>query len=138
MLRNAINDDLYQIETLALQYDNNFKNHYQLQEYLKNPIYKIRVIDIDNQIVGFIIAQHLYEIVEILLIYIDANYRRKGYASSLINSLCENDVDNLLLEVSVSNDNAISLYKKLGFEVVNIRKGYYNGIDGLVMKKEVK
>ncbi len=138
MLRNAINDDIYQIETLALQYDNNFKNHYQLETYLKKPIYKIKVIDVDNQIVGFVIAQHLYETVEILLIYINANYRRKGYASSLINSLCEDGVDNLLLEVSVSNNNAISLYKKLGFEVINIRKGYYNGIDGLVMKKEIK
>lgn len=138
MLRKAINDDIYQIETLALQYDSNFKNHYQLDDYLKNPIYKIRVIDIDGDIVGFIIAQQMFETVEILLIYIDANYRRKGYASSLINSLCSNGVDNLLLEVSVSNNNAISLYRKLGFETINIRKGYYNGIDGLVMKKELK
>lgn len=138
MLRKATEKDIYQIERLAVQYDNNFKNHYQLNDYLSNPIYKIKVIDIDECIVGFIIAQQMFETVEILLIYIDDKYRRKGYATSLISSLFDNDVDNLLLEVSVQNKNALSLYRKLGFEIINIRKGYYSGIDGLVMKKELK
>ena len=42
------------------------------------------------------------------------------------------------LEVRVDNLIAISLYEKFGFEKVSIRKGYYDGVDGLLMKLELK
>ena len=40
------------------------------------------------------------------------------------------------LEVRENNDPAIKLYKKYGFEEVAVRKGYYNGIDGLLMERK--
>ena len=42
------------------------------------------------------------------------------------------------LEVRVSNENAIALYKKFGYEPYGIRAKYYeDGEDALAMKREV-
>ena len=49
-----------------------------------------------------------------------------------------NKIEKVTLEVKKDNKNAILLYNSLGFKPVSIRKGYYNGIDGILMLKEVK
>jgi ribosomal protein S18 acetylase RimI-like enzyme len=42
----------------------------------------------------------------------------------------------MMLEVDVSNDEAIELYKKLGYETLNIRKNYYGyGRDAQIMRR---
>ena len=47
------------------------------------------------------------------------------------------DVKSITLEVKQTNENAIHLYKKYGFIEIGIRKGYYQGIDGILMEKEL-
>ena len=42
----------------------------------------------------------------------------------------------ITLEVKMDNFPAISLYEKNGFERKAIRKGYYNGIDGILMERK--
>ena len=41
----------------------------------------------------------------------------------------------ITLEVNKENIPAIKLYRKLGFKDVAIRKGYYNGVDGILMER---
>ena len=55
----------------------------------------------------------------------------------MINDCRKNNVLSITLEVKKSNNNAIHLYEKLGFNKVSIRKGYYQGIDGILMEKEL-
>ena len=43
---------------------------------------------------------------------------------------------NISLEVNVNNIPAIKLYKKNGFIEKAIRKGYYQGIDGILMERK--
>ena len=45
--------------------------------------------------------------------------------------------EKLSLEVNINNQFAIKLYNKYGFEVVVIRKGYYNGVDGYLMERKM-
>jgi ribosomal-protein-alanine N-acetyltransferase len=64
-------------------------------------------------------------------------YRRKGLGENLLRhaiSLAkESGVPEVFLEVRTSNDAAIRLYEKYGFEEISVRKGYYlNGEDALV------
>ena len=49
---------------------------------------------------------------------------------------CKNNlISNINLEVNSSNNIAISLYKKWGFEQVGNRKNYYKDNDGLLFSK---
>ena len=45
---------------------------------------------------------------------------------------------NITLEVKKDNLPAIHLYKSAGFEEKAIRKGYYQGIDGILMERNNK
>ena len=45
-------------------------------------------------------------------------------------------VKDISLEVRENNIPAISLYEKNGFEKKAIRKGYYKGIDGILMERK--
>lgn len=66
---------------------------------------------------------------EITNVAVRPDYRRKGIASSLVDNLIKickvNNLFFINLEVRESNCKAISLYNKLGFEKVGLRKNYY-------------
>jgi len=68
--------------------------------------------------------------------------RRKGVAQGLINAAIEGlrfyKAKQLYLEVRVTNEAGISLYKKLGFEISRTINGYYSdGEDAYVMMKKL-
>ena len=50
----------------------------------------------------------------------------------------ENVDKTISLEVKIDNYPAIKLYKKFDFVPKATRKGYYNGIDGILMVRDVK
>jgi ribosomal-protein-alanine N-acetyltransferase len=66
-------------------------------------------------------------------------YRRRGIASEILKTAMKNANENYsatecFLEVRVSNDPAILMYEKLGFEKVKRKYGYYiDGEDAWVM-----
>ena len=69
-------------------------------------------------------------------------YRRKGVAQAVINKALEGmqyyKAKQCFLEVRVTNEAGISLYKKLGFEVTRTINGYYSdGEDAYVMTKRL-
>jgi len=70
------------------------------------------------------------------------NSRRKGVAQALINTAIKGmeyyKAKQGFLEVRVTNESGISLYKKLGFEITRTISGYYSdGEDAYVMTKRV-
>ena len=75
-------------------------------------------------------------------ITVENSHRKKGYGQTLINAMVERlkgaGVEKILLEVRKSNQSAINLYQKSGFEFLSVRKNYYqDGEDALVMMKEI-
>ena len=94
--------------------------------------------------VGFIILRRIADEGELFQIAVDKSARRGGVADMLMNAALDYASDNRLLsvylEVRRSNDAAICLYKKHGFESVRQRKGYYNSPveDAVVMMKLLK
>jgi ribosomal-protein-alanine N-acetyltransferase len=69
-------------------------------------------------------------------------YRRKGVAQAIIKRALEGmeyyKSKQGFLEVRVTNEAAISLYKKLGFEITRTINGYYSdGEDAYVMTKKI-
>ena len=92
---------------------------------------------LDNKYVGFIIYTILYENAEIIDLYVSSDYRRRGIAKELLKKVIDNkNIKNITLEVNINNKNAIMLYNSVGFKEVSIRKGYYNGVDAILMLKE--
>ena len=93
----------------------------------------------NDKYVGFLIYQLLYESAEIIDIFVLEEYRNRGIGKALINKMLENkQIEKVTLEVKNDNKLGIMLYNSLGFKPVSIRKGYYEGIDAILMLKEVK
>jgi ribosomal protein S18 acetylase RimI-like enzyme len=68
--------------------------------------------------------------------------RRKGIASALMKSAMEGMVSykakQIYLEVRVTNEAGVNLYKKLGLEITRTISGYYSdGEDAHVMSKKL-
>ena len=65
--------------------------------------------------------------------------RGKGYGTNVTSAMMQAAVDvgvqYMTLEVRVSNEPALALYKKLGFKKAGVRKKYYedNGEDAYIM-----
>ena len=112
---------------------------YSIDDYLANSNYII-LINEDDIVNGILIAYKNIDYYELEVIVVDSNYRNKGIAKKMLSKLLNDYVkDNeILLEVAVTNNAAINLYLNSGFEVINTRKKYYNGIDAYVMKRVVK
>lgn len=101
-----------------------------------NEFNKVLVYIQNKKIVAFLDYSVMYDRIEINYIYVIEEYRRNNIAFKLIDYVISNyDFYNITLEVSVLNNNAISLYKKLGFNVIGIREKYYNGVDAYLMER---
>lgn len=84
----------------------------------------------------------LWSIVEeahITLLGIDPQYHRQGLGMLLLYSLLQDarkrNLERATLEVKVTNNPALDLYEKFGFEVVGKRKNYYTqtGEDAFIL-----
>ena len=119
------------------------ENLFKLYKEKYNPIINdytfILVFKENDKYVGFLIYQLLYESAEIIDIFVIDEYRNKGIGKALMNKMLENkQIEKVTLEVKNDNKLGIMLYNSLGFKPVSIRKGYYNGVDAILMLKEVK
>ncbi len=101
---------------------------------------RVYVAEVEGKIAGYIVLWILPPEGYIANVAVSPDYQGKGVGKALLKkaiSVCEEEgVNSICLEVRRSNQTAISLYKKFGFEVVGIRKAmYHDGEDGLVMEK---
>lgn len=102
-----------------------------------NPFGKYLVYLLDNTVVGYLYYSDIYDRIEINQIEVFDGYKRKGFGLSLLDYLIKKG-KSITLEVKCDNEPAIRLYEKCGFKKVSVRKGYYNGIDGILMILEMK
>jgi ribosomal protein S18 acetylase RimI-like enzyme len=90
----------------------------------------------DNQIIGYIIFS-ISDTIEILKIFVKEEFIKKGIVKQLIDYVANNNVQDIFLEVSSSNINAINFYLKLNFKQINIRKKYYDdGSDAIILVRK--
>lgn len=78
---------------------------------------------------------------QIMNIAVSQNFRQKGIGKGLMDALekaaFERSCEFISLEVAVDNAAAIALYKKCGYAEVGRRKGFYKGIDAIIMEKKL-
>lgn len=141
MIRLAESHDIPAINKLGELLHHNFSKVFNVQNMLDDNISKVFVYEDNGCVVAFLLATCLYETVDILSIVVEPNYRRKKIASNLFDYLISGlseTVETITLEVAVNNEAAIELYKKFGFEIINIRKKYYNDVDAYLMGRRLK
>lgn len=106
-----------------------------------NPFLHYFILYEKECILGYLSFNVLYDRVEILYIQVLDKFRQKGYGSKLMEQLilfCKtHNIVNITLEVNEQNTKAINLYKRFSFIKKAIRKGYYNGIDGILMERKM-
>ena len=137
MIRRIKESDIPFINEIVKNYDKDFMHHYTLDMYLDSDVYLMYLYEEDNIIKGFIICNHLYEKMEILLLFVKDEFRNQGIGKKLVEYLYSLS-EIITLEVSVENYPALHLYEKLGFKEVGKRSKYYKGIDALIMEKVIK
>ena len=95
-----------------------------------------------ERLVGYIINSRYVDAWHVMNVAVDPRYRRRGIATRLLDRLFELTADDgrrgYTLEVRVSNEAAIALYERIGFERRGMRRGYYtdNREDALIMWRE--
>ena len=141
MIRKMIESDIEQINTLGCLLTLNFSKTNNLNNLQNDKFTKVLVYEEDNIIKGFIMYTELEETTDILDIIVKEEERRKKIASCLLDymiSELKDSVKLITLEVRKSNTPAIELYKKFGFEIVNIREKYYDNEDAYLMGRRLE
>lgn len=136
--------DLNEIEDILFSDFDDFWNINTFKSELLNPDSKYIVAKIDNKIVGYAGIWKAVDDVHITNIVTAKNLRRQNIGSILLSNLiemakAENGITSITLEVNCNNLPAKKLYEKSGFEVVGLRKKYYNNIDdAIIMTKQLE
>ena len=134
MIREITDNDRKKIyEIIKKEFENN---------YLKdNPFTKWYIYELNNEIVGFINIDIIYEKAEIEYIYVVEKWRKNKIATKLLEKaekdLINKRVSTITLEVNVNNFSAIKFYEKNEYKKINIRKHYYGNDDAYLMLKEL-
>lgn len=90
---------------------------------------------------AFIVWRAVLDTAEIITIGVHPYARGAGIAIAMLgimeNEVKKNGVNKILLDVSANNTAAINLYKKCGFTQNGRRPKYYDGVDAILMKKDI-
>lgn len=99
--------------------------------------YDAWVLESADQIAGYIVFSRDDDAAHVLTLGVDEAQQRRGVGAALVRHLIAScaGLPEIWLEVRESNAPAISLYRQLGFEVINKRANYYrdSGEDAVVM-----
>ena len=128
---------IYELTNLN-ELDNSFISKEIIEKELNNnPFGKVLVLK-EDKIIGYIYYSDIYERAEINQFEIDSIHRNCGKGDLLLKYLINLIKKDITLEVKENNIPAIKVYEKNGFVKTAIRKGYYNGIDGILMERKYK
>ena len=90
---------------------------------------------------GFIVYRTILDEAEIITIGVHPDARNTGIASAMLGivegELKKSGIKSIFLEVAENNTPARRLYESNGYKQIGIRTKYYDGIDAIMMKKDL-
>jgi ribosomal-protein-alanine N-acetyltransferase len=100
--------------------------------------------DGDDTLVGYLVVSRYVDAWHVMNIAVEPSLQRQGIGTTLLQRFFEltagegDDARGYTLEVRVSNEAAIRLYRRLGFRNRGVRRSYYtdNSEDALIMWKD--
>lgn len=127
ILRSMLLTDTPQVAAIERQVEYHPWSERQFQESL-DAGQRCTVLVVDENVIGFCVLQPVLDEANLLLMAIDPKYQGQGYGLALLEESLERLGEGcvmVFLEVRSSNTPAISLYQKVGFHQMGIRKNYY-------------
>ena len=109
---------------------------------LERPLAMSLVCEEKPSIVGYLIADMFVDVWHLMNVSVDEDYRRRHIAADLLEAYFDSTERRPhrghTLEVRVSNESAIELYRSFGFVATGVRPRYYddNGEDAVIMWKD--
>lgn len=113
-----------------------------LADTLRFPIYHTFLVEEGGQVCGYGCIILLFEDAELANIAVAPTHRGQGVGKRILEEMHAyakaRGAERMLLEVRVSNRNAIGLYEKYGYERYGLREHYYaDGEDAYLMQKKL-
>lgn len=119
-------DDLVGLERECFAYH---WTHDQFLLGLQKGVFTILGVRRDGQLVGYIAFSMIEDEMEILNLAVHPDFRKLKLATALMDKAFEiclaMGIKKSFLDVKVSNEPAISLYRKYGYKQIGIRRKYY-------------
>lgn len=140
-IKNMTLEHLENIKDVLNSEFDDFWNYNILKEELnsQNSCYIVALLN--NEIVGFAGIKFIVNEADIMNIVTKKIFRNQGIGKLLLENLIQLakslNLTSITLEVNEENAPAIHLYKKFGFEILGIRKNYYQNKDGIIMTKKL-
>jgi ribosomal-protein-alanine acetyltransferase len=97
-----------------------------------------------EDLIGYVINARYVDAWHVMNVAVEPEHRGRGIATALLERLFaltrDDERRGYTLEVRVSNEDAIRLYEKLGFESRGVRPGYYSGDreDAVIMWRDAR
>ena len=138
MIRKALIADVNKINKIGEQDNSHFAKLFHIETEINNEN-AIVLVEEEIEILGFIYALDFGDNIDLLYIIVDQKHRGEKIGTKLLKYFVDNyQINNktITLEVSVENKVAMNLYQKFNFQKVNLRKGYYHGVDAIVMRRD--
>lgn len=137
--------DLEHID-VVIQYENlylgsSLGRDYIINDINNNPYARYLMAIEQGELIGYI-GINVDTFGEILNLFVIESQRNQGVAKALLNEALyyakKAGSESISLEVKETNIAAIELYRLFGFEASHKRKGYYNGVDAILMIKKLR
>ena len=115
----------------------------QFTDSLNNPKTLSSLLIIDDQVLGYFVATHSPDSMDLLNICIHPEHQHQGLGTQLFDYLSQQlqalSLNTIFIEVRASNKSALLFYQKLGFNVIDSRKKYYsNGEDAKILRLQTR
>ena len=110
---------------------------------LNNPKTLSSLLIIDDQVLGYFVATHSPDSVDLLNICIHPEHQHQGLGTQLFDYLTQQlqalSLNTIFIEVRASNKSALLFYQKLGFNLIDSHKKYYsNGEDAKILRLQTR
>ena len=134
MISKLTKEEVQEVIQLGTMLNPNFSKLFHIENL--NPNETIYIYKENNINKGFIHIQNGLDIIDLLNIIVKPKYQNQGIGSVLLKYIIDNKQDKkIMLEVRSKNINAIKLYQKYNFKIINIRKNYYKDDDAIIMER---
>ena len=134
MISKLTKEEVQEVIQLGTMLNPNFSKLFHIENL--NPNETIYIYKENNNIKGFIHTQNGLDIIDLLNIIVKPEYQNQEIGSVLLKYIIDNKQDKkIMLEVRSKNINAIKLYQKYDFKIINIRKNYYKDDDAIIMER---